>query len=121
MHFALTSKLLVPFPLVGPSGNDPLPQDFQSRVRQPTIRQTRLKWLRVLGSNQLHGSQSPRYQPLYQPSILRLAILSPQAGTLFLLAGHSTAPPLSLNNIPDSHSGGESRRDIGTPICVYID
>lgn len=26
--------------MVGPSGNDPLPQDFQSSVRQPTIRQT---------------------------------------------------------------------------------
>ena len=28
-----------------------------------------LKWLRELGSNQLHGSQSPRYEPLYHPSI----------------------------------------------------
>ena len=45
-------------------------------------------------------------------------ILSPQAGTLFLLAEHSTAPSLGLNSISDSHSDGESQRDIGIPICV---
>lgn len=27
------------------------------------------KWLRILGSNQVHGIQSPRYKPIYQSSI----------------------------------------------------
>ena len=39
---------------------------------------------------------------------------------LNLLAGHSTAPLLSLNNISDSYVSGESRRDIGIPICINI-
>ena len=39
-----------------------------------------LKWLRVLGSNQLHQSQSLRYKPLYQPSI-EMAAISDSRGT----------------------------------------
>ena len=55
---------------------------------------------------------------LYETPKNSSTILSPQAGTLFLLAEHSTAPPLGLNSISDSHSDGESQRDIGIPICV---
>ena len=66
-------KLLALFPLVGPSGNDPLPQDFQSRIRQPTIRQTHLKWLLLLDSNPLYFCfRGRRHNQLGEGAILQI-------------------------------------------------
>ena len=74
-----------------------------------------LKWLRVLGSNQLHGSQSPRYKPLYQPSMkssnfLAEVLAYPEANALELIhwlaivssafANHLEGLPLVFPNPP---------------------
>ena len=81
--------------LVGPSGNDPLPQDFQSRVQQPTIRQAHsaaciiFSKLQSLNHHPIFKDQISRElkwpscfhprQPLLCLSVVRLNSLSTQA------------------------------------------